>query len=280
MHPPIRRVSLFCMFAVLSFFCAILAQTALAQIPTPAHVVVVIEENHGYSQILGSSQAPYINTLATQGALFTKSYALTHPSQPNYLGLFSGSTQGITDDSCPHTFSAQSLESELITAGKTLTAYSEGLPSVGSTVCTSGPYVRKHAPWTDFSKDRASDNQPFSNFPTDFSKLPTVAWVVPNLDNDMHDGSIQQGDRWLQTNLMAYVTWAQNNKSLLIVQFDEDDGISGNHIVTIFVGPMVKPGKYSEKINHYNVLRTIEDMYGLAHLGKTATATPIADAWK
>jgi hypothetical protein len=76
------------MFALLSFFFAILAQTTLAQVPAPAHVVVVIEENHGYSEIIGSSQAPYINTLATQGALFTKSYALTHPSQPNYLGLY------------------------------------------------------------------------------------------------------------------------------------------------------------------------------------------------
>jgi acid phosphatase len=168
----------------------------------------------------------------------------------------------------------------LLAAGKTFKGYSEDLPGVGSQVCTSGKYARKHAPWTDFSRDLASDNQPFSNFPTDFSKLPTVSWVIPNLDNDVHDGTIQQGDRWLQTNLMAYVTWAQNNNSLLIVQFDEDDGTSGNHIVTIFVGPMVRPGKYSQKINHYNVLRTIEDMYGLPHLGRTATATSITDVWK
>jgi len=280
MYPPIRRVSLFCRFAVLSFLFAILAQTALAQVPTPAHVVVVIEENHGYSQIIGSSEAPYINTLATQGALFTKSYALTHPSQPNYLGLFSGSTQGITDDSCPHTFSAQSLESELIAAGKTFKAYSEGLPAVGSTVCTSGLYVRKHAPWTDFSKDHSGDNQPFTSFPTSFAKLPTVAWVIPNLHDDMHDGTIQQADSWLQTNLMAYATWARNNNSLLIVQWDEDQGTTTNHIATIFVGPMVKPGKYSETINHYNILRTIEDMYGLAHLGRSAGAKAITDVWK
>jgi len=280
MYPPIRRVSLFCMFAILSFLFAILAQTALAQVPTPAHVVVVIEENHGYSQIIGSSQAPYINTLATQGAVFIKSYALTHPSQPNYLGLFSGSTQGITDDSCPHAFSAQSLESELIAARKTFVGYSEGLPAVGSTVCTSGLYARKHAPWTDFSKDHSSDNQPFTSFPTSFAKLPTVAWVVPNLDDDMHDGTIQQADSWLQTNLMAYVTWAKNNNSLLIVQWDEDQGTTSNHIATIFVGPMVKPGKYSETINHYNILRTIEDMYGLAHLGSSAGAKAITDVWK
>ena len=280
MVPPIRRVSLFGMVALLSSCFAILAQTALAQVPTPAHVVVVIEENHGYSQIIGSSEAPYINTLATQGALFTKSYALTHPSQPNYLGLFSGSTQGITDDSCPHTFSAQSLESELIAAGKTFLGYSEGLPAVGSTVCSSGLYVRKHAPWTDFSKDHSNDHQPFTSFPASFAKLPTVAWVIPNLDDDMHDGTIQQADSWLQTNLMAYATWAKNNNSLLIVQWDEDQGTTSNHIATIFVGPMVKPGKYSETINHYNILRTLEDMYGLAHLGSSAGAKAITDVWK
>jgi hypothetical protein len=282
--------------AVRAFYCAALAifslnkamvgQTADLQtpagpaaIPAPAHVIVVIEENHSYSQMIGSGQTPYINSLSTQGALFTNSFAITHPSQPNYLALFSGSKHGITDDSCPHTFTGRSLESMLLAAGKTFKGYSEDLPGVGSMVCSYGKYARKHAPWTDFSKDLASDNRPFSNFPSDFSKLATVAWVIPNLDDDMHDGTIQQGDRWLQTNLMPYVTWAQNN-SLLIVQFDEDDGTSGNHIATIFVGPMVKPGKYSEKINHYNVLRTIEDMYELAHLGRTATATPITDVWK
>jgi acid phosphatase len=280
MHTPASKFPQSYILAVLSFAGVIHAQTVPAPLPKPAHVVVVIEENHGYSQIIGSSQAPYINTLATQGALFTKSFALTHPSQPNYLALFSGSTQGITDDSCPHTFSAQSLESELIAAGKTFKGYSEDLPSVGSKTCSSGAYARKHVPWTNFSKDLTSDNQPFSSFPTSFGNLPTVSWVIPNVNDDMHDGSIQQGDSWLQTNLLAYVTWAQKNNSLLIIQWDEDDGSAGNHVATIFVGPMVKPGKYTETINHYNILRTIEDMYGLAHLGNSATAKAITDVWK
>src|SRR5437588_409899 len=158
-------------------------------LPLPTHIVVVVEENHGYSQIIGSSQAPYINTLATQGALFTNSFAITHPSQPNYLALFSGSTQGVTNDTCPHTFYTQSLESELIAAGKSFVGYSEGLPSAGSKTCASGKYVRKHAPWTDFTKDLARDNQPMTSFPTNFATLPKVAWVIPNLDDDMHDGT-------------------------------------------------------------------------------------------
>jgi len=254
--------------------------TPTPSLPSPSHVVVVMEENHSYAEIIGSSQAPYINTLATAGALFTQSFAIGHPSEPNYLALFSGSTQGITDDSCPHTFSASSLESELLAGGKTFKGFSEGLPAPGSMTCGSGLYARKHVPWTDFSKDQPADNLPFTSFPSDFTKLPTVAFVIPNLDDDMHDGSVQQGDRWLQTNLMAYVTWAQSNNSLLIVQFDEDDGSQNNHIATIFVGAMVKPGKYSEKINHYNVLRTIEDMYKLPRLANAARAKPIKDVWK
>jgi acid phosphatase len=251
-----------------------------AALPHPAHIVVVLEENHGYTQIIGSSQAPYINTLASEGALFTNSHAITHPSEPNYLALFSGSTQGITDDSCPHTFSAANLGSELIAAKDSFTGYAEGLPSTGSTVCTSGEYARKHAPWTDFSNVPSSDSKPFSSFPTTFSSLPTISWVVPDLLDDMHDGTIQQADSWLQTHLQAYVTWAKTNNSLLIVTWDEDQGTTGNRIATIFVGPMVKPGKYAEYITHYNVLRTLEAIYGLPYAGKSASVTTITDVWQ
>jgi len=275
-----------CSFVVtfLSFFASAqdpaTAAAFVPGVPTPAHVVIVVEENHGYSQIIGSSQAPYINSLASQGALFTNSYAVAHPSQPNYLALFSGSTQGMTDDSCPHTFSAATLESELIGIGKKFIGFSEGLPSVGSATCASGLYVRKHAPWTDFSQDNSGYNQPLTWFPTNYADLTKVSWITPNLDDDMHDGTIQQGDSWLQQHLMAYANWARTNNSLLIVTFDEDEGTEGNHIATIFYGPMVKPGKYSEKITHYNVLRTIEDMFGLGHLGNSASATPITDVWQ
>ena len=89
-------------------------------------------ENHAYGEVIGSPQAPYLNRLARQGALFTDSRAITHPSEPNYLALFSGSTQGVSDDSCPHQFSAPNLGSELIAAGRTFTGYSESLPAAGS----------------------------------------------------------------------------------------------------------------------------------------------------
>ena len=98
--------------------------------------------------------------------------------------------------------------------------------------------------------------------------------------DDMHDGTIQQGDTWLQHNINPYVQWAKTNNSLLIVTWDEDDSSQSNQIPTIFVGPMVKSGRYAEKINHYNVLRTLEDMYGLPAANNSASATSIADCWQ
>ena len=221
---------------------------AAQTVPRPSHVVIVVEENHSYSEIINSPQAPFINTLASEGALFTSSYAVAHPSQPNYLALFSGSTQGITNDACPHTFSGSNLAHQVLVAKKTFRAYSEGLPSAGSEVCVSGKYVRKHAPWTDFSDLPSAVNQPLTSFPTNYANLPTVSFVIPSLLNDMHDGTIQQADSWLQAKLLAYVHWAKTNNSMLIVTWDEDDASSSNRIPTIFVGPMVKPGKYGQKI--------------------------------
>ncbi|MBV8799799.1 MAG: acid phosphatase [Alphaproteobacteria bacterium] len=262
--------------------CSATASLAAGSIPKPDHVVIVMEENHGYSEIIGSQSAPYINSLATQGALFTNSYAIGHPSQPNYLELFSGSNQGVTDDSCPHSFGADNEGNQLITAGYSFAGYSESLPAKGSGVCNYGAYARKHAPWTNFTDLPAKTNLPFTSFSKAFNKanLPTVSWVIPNLNDDMHDGTIAQGDAWLKANIKPYVDWVQTHNSLLIVTWDEDDGGQGNHIATIFVGPMVKPGQYAEQINHYRLLRTIETMYGLAGLGNAAKEKPIKDVWQ
>lgn len=253
--------------------------------PMPDHVVLVIEENHGYAQIIGSPSAPYINGLASQGALMTNSFAIEHPSQPNYLDLFSGSNQGITDDSTPHYFSTANLGGELLDAGLTFAGYSEDLPSPGYLGGMSGHYGRNHNPWVDFTDlPPEQTNLPFQGyFPSDFRQLPTVSIVVPSKIDDMHDGMdparIQAGDAWLQNNIDAYVQWAYANNSLLIVTFDEDNNMQGNHVATFFVGPMVQPGQYDEAINHYTLLRTMEDMYGLPYAGHSADVDPITDVW-
>ena len=127
------------------------ASTQPAAVPEPAHTVVVVMENHSYADIIGNPAAPFINELASRGALFSRSYAITHPSEPNYLALFSGGTQGVTDDGCPYRFTAPNLAADLMKSGKSFAGYAEDLPGAGSPVCSAGEYARKHVPWTDFS---------------------------------------------------------------------------------------------------------------------------------
>jgi acid phosphatase len=255
------------------------AVRASARLPRPSHVVVVVEENHAAANILGSSAAPYINHLARIGASFTRSYAITHPSEPNYLALFSGSQQGLTDDSCPHTYSAANLGSQLRAAGKSFRGYAEGLPRAGYRGCSLGEYARKHVPWTDFANLPGSVNLPLSAFGTNYARLPALSFVIPNLAHDMHDGTITQGDQWLRKHLGGYVTWARSHNSLLVLTWDEDDTGHGNLIPTIVVGAHVQAGRYGEHVTHYRMLRTLEALERLAPLGQAAGTRPITDIW-
>jgi hypothetical protein len=257
------------------FACLFAVSPAAAQVWTPDHVVIVMEENHAYSQIIGSASAPYINGLRSQGATLTNAFAVTHPSQPNYLALFSGSTQGTTSDTTPSNlpFSTANLGAELIAAGKTFTGYSEAMPTVGYTGDNSGGYYRKHNPWVNWQQTASGQpntmpttvNQPYTSYPTDYSTLPTVSFVVPTQLDDMHDGTIAQGDTWLSNNLNGYIQWAKTHNSLFVMIFDEDDDAHGNQIPVILVGQRITAGATSaQSVNHYNMLATIQDMYGLS----------------
>ena len=263
---------------------------------SPSHVVVVIEENHSYDQIIGNPDAPFINKLAAEGALFTGSHGVDHPSQPNYLALFSGSTQGTSGNGAVAgtPLTTPNLGAALTAKGYTFAGYSEGLPEVGSLIrAADGFYARRHNPWSNWQAESpgpnqlsARANQPFKNFPSNFDRLPTVAFVVPDLSHDQHGGRlasdrtmIRISDEWLKRNIGDYATWAVTHNSLLIVTWDEDDGdTTVNHIPTIMVGAQVKPGKYDQRIDHHSVLRMIEDFYGLPRAGASKSAAPIVGA--
>jgi len=249
------------------------AASAAGTVPRFDHVVIVVMENKNYDAIIGRpNEAPYINKLAASGAVFSNSFAVSHPSQPNYLALFSGSTHGTTNDSCPHNYKKlPNLGAELISAGLSFTGYSESMPSAGYTGCgnqISLGYTRSHNPWVDFNNVPAASNLTFGSFPADYRTLPTVSFVIPNL-----------------CHLGGYASWVRSHNSLLIITWDEDGttfgfGGDNNKVPTIFYGAHVRPGIYREKTNHYGILRTIEDMYGLAHAGASAHASPITDVWR
>lgn len=259
-----------------------LVSVAAGSLPRPDHVVVVIFENKDRDEVVGSGDAPYLTSLAERGAYFTDSHGLTHPSQPNYVGMLAGTTLGVYDNDCLYDLGdVPNLVQQLLEKGISVAGYFEGLPSAGFRGCESRDelYVRKHNPFADFSNIPDSAILPFSKFPANLADLPTVAFVVPDMCNSMHDCPVYVGDEWMEHELSDYATWASTHNSLLIVTFDEDNGSDENLIPTIFFGEMVEPGIYSQRIDHYNVLRTIEEMYGLSPLGDAAAAEPVI-AWK
>ena len=267
-----------------------------APLPVYDHVVIVIEENKGYEEVINSPDAPYINgTLKKEGADLTQMYAEEHHSEGNYFWLLSGSNQNVGSlDLIPsELIPANNLGAELIRTGRSFKGYSEDLPTIGSSVTNFGLYARKHVPWISFSNlpngttPANSSNLRFQDFPQDYSRLPTVCFVIPNLINDMHDGemseSIRAGDVWLRDHLDRYYQWAKQHNSLLILTFDEnsksDTGLTNpsaatpadrNRIPTILAGAHIKAGEYLEGkgVTHVNILRTLEAMYQLTQSGR------------
>jgi acid phosphatase len=250
--------------------------------PPPSHVVVVVEENKEYSDIAGNARhAPYLNKLMQHAAVFTHAYGVAHPSQPNYLALFAGVTNQ-NGDGCPPSgvdTNAPNLATALRSVGKSFAGYSEDLPREGFRGCWSGQYARKHVPWAVFTNVPDSDNVPLSALPA-YDRLPTVSFIIPDLQDDMHSASIDRGDAWLQEHLAPIVAWAQTHNALVIVTWDESDDTNDNHIPTLFAGPMVRAGRYDEPITHYRVLRTIEQFYGAPYSGEAADAAPVSNVWQ
>ena len=332
------RDSCYAVLALSSIFVLALSACAPVAPPVPMiswpeglpvydHIVIVVEENKDYAEVIGRPDlAPYINNvLKVEGANFTHAFGEEHFSQGNYFWLFSGDNQSVgfadkvPDSSTPgYPFETANLGAGLIAKGLSFKGYAESLPLIGSTVdktvdeAGASIYARKHVPWASFANvpngttAETSSNLRFADFPSDYSELPTVAFVIPNLENDMHNGdpsdSIPAGDRWLEENLDGYYQWAKDNNSLLIVTFDEDNdrrkyqGLTDpfaeipagescnaesrtteledacemrNGVATIFAGAHIEPGDYAEGagITHVNILRTIEAMYGLPKAG-------------
>ncbi len=259
------------------------------------HVFLIVMENKEYSDIIGSREAPYINSLARDYGLAERSYAITHPSLPNYLALLSGSTQGITTDCEDCSIDAPNLVDQLEAHRRTWRSYQEDLPSP----CFNGPgsvglldrlrglaYVRRHNPFAYFESIqgnplRCRNIVPMTGFSNDLksSFVPDFVWITPNLRHDMHDGSIAEGDSWLQStvpDILASSAWKDGG--VLIVTWDEGrtnvgccGNAAGGHIPTIVAASSGKRGFASPvPITHYSVLRTIEEAWGLGLLGHAA----------
>ena len=251
--------------------------------PQLDHVILVVMENHSYDQV---RTLPYISTLIQNYTSFSQSYAVTHPSQPNYLALWAASTLGVSNDNCPPAASpylAANLGQACEQNGVSWKSYCESLPAVGSTVCatTDGLYYRKHHPCPDFSNLNHSREYPYGELAADIaaSSLPALALVVPNMCDDMHDCATTTGDTWLSNNLPAMIS-AVGPRGLVILTWDEDDLGSANHVLTVFAGAAVKANYVSSQlINHYTVVRTICDVLSLDPFANASSQTTPIDVW-
>ncbi|MCA9727709.1 MAG: T9SS type A sorting domain-containing protein [Candidatus Eisenbacteria bacterium] len=266
-----------------SLFAAVSWQTAAHAVPPADHILVVIMENHSYDQV---RTAPYTAGLIAANSVCSESYGVTHPSQPNYLALWSGGTQGVVNDACPppgSPYVTANLGQACEAAGVSWRAYSEDLPSAGYTGCTAagGLYVRKHAPWVNFSNLDHTRERPYTDLATDIANgtLPRLGFVVPNQCNNTHDCPVATGDTWLANNLPQMIEGVGPD-GFVVLTWDEDNSASGNHILTVFAGSAVIAGAdHTGHVDHYTVLRTICDALEIPAFGLAAGRLPIDDIW-
>lgn len=267
--------------------------------PTPttlsfSRVFLVVEENHSYSEVVGNSAMPYLNSLIQNYALAGQYYANTHPSLPDYLWLTSGSNDGITTDDCESTTGPLNVDNavrELNRAGLSWKTYAESLPAVGYMGCSSGEYVQKHNPFTYYSDVVNSSTEqkkivPFTQFAIDKANnvLPRLSIIVPNLLNDAHDGSLAQADGWLQSNigpLLSTTMFQKGGTGLLIIVFDEgtDSTRGGGQVAWVAVSPKAKIGYKSSTIyQHQSTLRLMLQGLGVTTFpGAAASASNMSE---
>ena len=256
------------------------------------HVVIVVEENHSYGSVIGNSAMPYLNGLASKYALATNYFADTHPSLPNYFVLTTGSLVTF-DDSYSGTYSGANLASIVSSAGKTWKVYAESLPSAGYTGEDQYPYIKHHNPFAYFASvvnnsSQAANIVPFTQFSSDLAAgaLPSVSFVIPNLLNDAHDGSLAQADSWLQSNIAPLVNSPVFANTVLMIVFDEGDLIDiehiGGHVAMVIAGGPVKTGYQSTTFyQHQSTLRFTLDALGIGHAPQAAAnATPMSEFLK
>jgi hypothetical protein len=259
----------------------------VSSLPSPAssHVIVIMMENAEYSEVLGNAAAPYINALARRYGAATQSFAVRHPSLPNYLALTSGSTQGVSSDCTDCHVGASNIVDQLEAAGISWNAYLEDEPTACFKGATAGGYAKKHNPFIYYddiadSPSRCKRLVGFTQLAADLrrGRLPTYAWISPNLCDDGHDCGVAGGDRFLSRTVPALLH-VLGPHGFLVLTWDEgssDDGCcggvaQGGHIATILAGPDVRRGgRDGQPVDQYGVLGTIEEALGLPPLAVAA----------
>ena len=270
--------------------------TVESQMVQSAHIVMVVEENQSYATVVrNTTDWPNLNNLISNGALATNYYANTHPSIGNYFMLTTG--QLLTnDDQSTTVWTVDNIARRMLAANIPFKIYAEGITQgyVGGNI---GLYLVRHNPFarlSDIANNPQVANQciwPFTQFAVDLANgtLPEFSYIVPDVDDDAHNGTAQQADSWLQTNLVIPLSnnpaFAPGGDGLLIVEFDEaatsDITNGGGHVSPVLWGPPVKVGytqTSSTLYQHQSMLRTVMDLLQLPNPpGAAATAPSMSE---
>jgi Phosphoesterase family len=248
------------------------------------HVLIIVLENQNYGDAIAD---PYLGSLAKQGASLSNFHQLSHPSYPNYLAMIDGKTNQPTSNQ-QLSLNEKTIGDLLEAKGLTWKNYAEGYPGSCFPGSSAGLYARKHVPFMSFIHDQDDcDNiVPGSELVEDLKNhaLPNYMFYSPDTDDDGHDTGLAFGSKWLQGFLEPLRRdQAFLKETLVVVTFDESAGGAGdtNHVYTVLLGDMVRPGEYKERYNYFNVLRTIEENFGLSPLADgDGGAKPITNVWK
>ena len=263
------------------------------------HVIWVWMENHSYSTIIGAKTAPYINAVASKCGLATNYHNITHPSLPNYAGATSGlPLSGLTQftSDCNPSATCSTSAPSIFGQGETWKAYEESMPA-NCAPANSGEYAVRHNPPPYFTTLAGCStlDVPYTQLATDLKagKLPAFSFVTPNLIDDMHDGTIADGNAWLSNNLPVILnsTEYKSGSTAVFVTWDEGEGgvatncarntlDVGCHVATLVISPSTVVGTKSKTLfNHYSLLRTAENLLGLPTLGLAASNASMVKAF-
>jgi phospholipase C len=260
-------------------------------------VFTIVMENHSAGDIFGNPQAPFINSLAKQNAV-ARGYrdSFVHPSEPNYIWMVSGENFGILDDNDPgpnnHIASKEHLVDQIEHAGMTWKTYQESMGAPCG-LASAGRYAAKHNPFIYFDDvngwDGTKVNQTqrcvdhvvdYQQLDADIAanKLPNYVFITPNLDNDMHDGSIAQGDAWLAREVPKILASdAFNNGGVLFLTWDEGGGLpAADDPPFIAISPMAKQGFVSQvPYDTSSFVKTVQTILGIDPLPCSPAASTV-----
>ncbi len=266
------------------------------------HIIIIIMENKGYKQVIGSSDAPYQNELVKKYASASKYYGVYPDSLPNYISLIAGYPY-LTQDKDPGKvppLKEHTIVNLLQSKNLTWKGYFEDMPS-SSYLKDSGKsgYIAHHNPFAYFdirNDDRCKNKVGMDNFYNDLSgnSLPNYSFVVPNNIHDSHDSTVADGDKWLSTFMPKIINSPSFNSTALFIVYDEGQkhdksgfgsgtyAVTGGNLPLILVSPLAKNGYISpNEYSHYNLLSTVEKLLKLGNLGKgDVNAKPMTDLYE